>query len=173
MNFPFDDWPYNDNNIPSELRNFNENEIPFREDLMAAVADRRFISLVFDGHSGNEDSDEEEDGEEEETYEEDEDDEEYVPDVPPASRVSHEPPRNPISDEVIVIPDDERQNSIEDERNKRRRTEAGEASCSSIPIESAECSQDNDYRTDIDGLICPICMDAWTDNGDHHVWCHH
>ncbi|KAK2364186.1 E3 ubiquitin-protein ligase RFWD3 [Trifolium repens] len=167
MNFPFDDWPYNDNTIPSELRNFNENEIPTREDLMAAGADRRFISLVFDGHSGNEDSDEEEDEEDEE----DEDDEEYVPDVPPASRVSHEPPRNPISDEVIVIPDDERQNSIEDERNKRRRTEAGEASCSSIPIESADCSQDNDYRTDIDGLICPICMDAWTDNGDHHVCC--
>ncbi|CAK8543914.1 unnamed protein product [Lathyrus sativus] len=113
------------------------------------------------------DNEEEEEGEEEE---DDEDDEEYVPDVP-SSRVFHGR-RNPTSDEVILILDDEQQNSVEDDRNKRRRTEGVEASSSSIPIGSLDGSQENDWnRTEVDGLICPICMDAWTDDGDHHVCC--
>jgi len=88
------------------------------------------------------------DNEEEDDDEEDEDDEEYVPDVP-SSRVSRS----------------------DDERNKRRRIEGADASSSSIPIESADCSQENECnRTDIDGLICPICMDSWTNEGDHHIW---
>lgn len=133
---------------------------------MAAGADPLFDNLVMD-----EFFDDEEEEEEDEDEEEEEDDEEYVPDVP-SSRVSHGR-RNPTSDEVIVVLDDERQNSVEDDRNKRRRTEGVEASASSIPVESADGSQENDWnRTEVDGLTCPICMDAWTDDGDHHVWCH-
>lgn len=146
MDFPFNDFPFDDD-IPVEFRNFDESAIPTREQLMDAGADPRFINLVLNGHSGDEEEDDEDD--------EDEDDEEYVPDVP-SSRVSR-------SDEVSVIPGDE--------RNKRRRIEGGEASSLSIPIESVDCSQENECnRTDIDGLICPICMDAWTNEGDHHIW---
>ncbi|CAI8614656.1 unnamed protein product [Vicia faba] len=128
---------------------------------MAAGADPRFVNLVFDGHSGNE-----EEEEEEEEEEDDEDDEEYVPDVP-SSRVSYRL-RNLTSDEMLAFLFDEGQNSVEDNRIKRRRTDGGEASSSSLPIGS----QENDWnRTEVDGLICPICMDAWTDEGDHHVCC--
>ncbi|KAK3226602.1 hypothetical protein Dsin_006464 [Dipteronia sinensis] len=39
-------------------------------------------------------------------------------------------------------------------------------------IESGDCSQGSQWnRSEIDGLFCPICMDAWTDNGDHHISC--
>jgi len=143
MDFPFNDFPFNDDDIPIEFRDFDESAIPTREQLMDAGADPRFINLVLNGHSDDEEDDEDD---------EDEDDEEYVPDVP-SSRVSR-------SDEVAVISGDE--------RNKRRRIEGGEACSSSIPIESSQENECN--RTDIDGLICPICMDAWTNDGDHHVW---
>ncbi|XWS43549.1 hypothetical protein CRYUN_Cryun16bG0113600 [Craigia yunnanensis] len=37
---------------------------------------------------------------------------------------------------------------------------------------SGENSQGNDWNGgDIDGLFCPICMEAWTTTGDHHVCC--
>ena len=53
---------------------------------------------------------------------------------------------------------------------KRRRVEKGGESCWMSGIESGDCSQGSQWnRTEIDGLFCPICMDAWTDNGDHHI----
>lgn len=100
--------------------------------------------------------------EDEETEEdEDEDDEEYVPGVA-TPRVSHD------TDNVIIIPE-ESQDCVGEERNKRRRFDGGEASCS-FATGSSNGSQENDH-TDIDGLSCPICMDVWTNNGEHHIWC--
>lgn len=62
---------------------------------------------------------------------------------------------------------EELENGSEAERDKRRITEAEEA-CSL----SGEGSQGNDWnRSDIDGLFCPICMEAWSNDGDHHIWC--
>ncbi|KAG8483907.1 hypothetical protein CXB51_022657 [Gossypium anomalum] len=47
----------------------------------------------------------------------------------------------------------------------------GEATVCSNAGESGENSQGNEWnRGDIDGLFCPICMEAWTTTGDHHVW---
>ncbi|XP_021289087.1 E3 ubiquitin-protein ligase RFWD3 [Herrania umbratica] len=38
--------------------------------------------------------------------------------------------------------------------------------------ECGENSQGNEWnRGDIEGLFCPICMEAWTTTGDHHVCC--
>ncbi|EOY07945.1 Transducin/WD40 repeat-like superfamily protein, putative isoform 2 [Theobroma cacao] len=38
--------------------------------------------------------------------------------------------------------------------------------------EYGENSQGNEWnRGDIEGLFCPICMEAWTTTGDHHVCC--
>ena len=59
---------------------------------------------------------------------------------------------------------------VEEEEDKRRRTEGGEAS-SSNGVGSLEISQGNEWnRNEIDGLFCPICMEAWTNYGDHHIW---
>ena len=47
----------------------------------------------------------------------------------------------------------------------------GEGRICSSAVESGENSQGNEWnRGDIDGLFCPICMEAWTTTGDHHVW---
>ncbi|CAJ1892073.1 unnamed protein product [Sphenostylis stenocarpa] len=100
----------------------------------------------------------------EETNDEDEDDEEYVPGVA-SPRASHDAPRVVSSNNVIVIPDE----SQDCEVNKRRRIEGGDASCS-LAIGSSDSSQGNEH-TDIDGLFCPICMDVWTNDGEHHIWC--
>ncbi|XP_021682349.2 uncharacterized protein LOC110666242 isoform X2 [Hevea brasiliensis] len=63
--------------------------------------------------------------------------------------------------------------SVEEERSKRRRVNPeGEEMRSLIADENAECSQGREWnRTQIDGLFCPICMDAWTSEGDHHICC--
>ncbi|KAL2345091.1 hypothetical protein Fmac_006376 [Flemingia macrophylla] len=87
-------------------------------------------------------------------------DQEYVIDVPSPS-ASHDAPHTPPPDESIVMPD-QSPNSAENEGKKRRRTEEGEASG----------SDDNAWnRTEIDGLVCPICMDVWTNKGEHHICC--
>ncbi|KAG2690057.1 hypothetical protein I3760_09G169700 [Carya illinoinensis] len=99
---------------------------------------------------------EEEEEEEEDEEEEDEDhgeDEEYVPAVE-----LHGVSRNgPIIHEALEY-------GVEEAGYKRRRTGGGEA-CSST-------SQDNEWsRSEIDGLFCPICMEAWTADGGHHICC--
>ncbi|KAK7285006.1 hypothetical protein RJT34_19761 [Clitoria ternatea] len=102
---------------------------------------------------GLSDDDESEDDEEE-------DDEDYIP-AASSPMVSYDAPRSPIANEVIVIPDE----TVEEEGNKRRRTEGGDASCS-FAIESTDSD-----RIDTDGLVCPICMDVWTNDGEHHICC--
>ncbi|OIV92371.1 hypothetical protein TanjilG_09969 [Lupinus angustifolius] len=89
------------------------------------------------------------DEEEEEDEDDDEDDDEDYVAVLPSSRVS--------------------ENCDEEERNKRRRTEVGEASSSPIAIESSQGSEWS--RSEIDGLLCPICMEPWVNNGEHHISC--
>ncbi|XP_044472732.1 E3 ubiquitin-protein ligase RFWD3-like [Mangifera indica] len=55
--------------------------------------------------------------------------------------------------------------AVTEDRTKRRREDRG-------GIESGDCSQGNEWnRTEVDGLFCPICMDAWTNSGDHHISC--
>ncbi|KAK1562378.1 hypothetical protein Q3G72_010965 [Acer saccharum] len=96
-----------------------------------------------------EEEDDEDDGEtwvsdeEEEEEEDDEDDEDDEEDFPVAVEP---PPRVPVS-----IGDGE-----------RRRIDEGEESC----LLSGQWN-----RSEIDGLFCSICMDAWTNKGDHHISC--
>ncbi|XP_020212865.1 E3 ubiquitin-protein ligase RFWD3 isoform X2 [Cajanus cajan] len=90
-----------------------------------------------------------------------EDDEEpYITDVP-SPTASHDAPHTPDpSDEAIVMPDESPNCAAEGK--KRRRTEEGQSSG----------SDDNAWnRTEIDGLVCPICMDVWTNKGEHHICC--
>ncbi|KAL5740858.1 hypothetical protein ACOSQ2_030038 [Xanthoceras sorbifolium] len=97
-------------------------------------------------------SDDDDDDEEDEDDEEEEEEEEESP-----TRVS-----------------DSGRESVRD-GEKRRRVEKGGESCWLSGIESGDCSQGQGSsqwnRTEIDGLFCPICMDAWTDDGDHHISC--
>ena len=41
-------------------------------------------------------------------------------------------------------------------------------------VETASCSSEENEggwnRSEIDGLFCPICMEAWSNGGDHQVW---
>lgn len=52
----------------------------------------------------------------------------------------------------------------EPEREKRRRIAAAD--------DEASSPQDSDDTNlgEIDGLICSVCMEPWTDAGDHHIW---
>lgn len=64
---------------------------------------------------------------------------------------------------------DVRQTSV-GEGEKRRRVDGGVESCSASGIESGESSHGSKWNQgDIDGLFCPICMDVWTNTGDHHI----
>lgn len=57
-----------------------------------------------------------------------------------------------------------------EQRDERRRSKADEA-CSFGGAEEAEVSQGSEWnQSEIDGLFCPICMEAWTNDGDHHIW---
>ncbi|TKY62117.1 E3 ubiquitin-protein ligase RFWD3 [Spatholobus suberectus] len=143
---------------PFDLHDYDVNEVAAAH-LMGGPADY--------GITDDEEEEEDEDEDEEEEEEDDDDeDEEYVPPVA-SPRASHDAPRILTTNSVIVIPD-ESQNFVEEEGNKRRRTEGGEASCSF----AIDGSQGNEWnRTDIDGLFCPICMDVWTNNGEHHICC--
>ncbi|CAK7343198.1 unnamed protein product [Dovyalis caffra] len=65
---------------------------------------------------------------------------------------------------------------VEEERNKRRRVEKlgdrGDTYCSHGGNDGGESSQSSQSnRSEIDGLFCPICMEAWTSEGDHHICC--
>lgn len=52
--------------------------------------------------------------------------------------------------------------------NKRRRQWGGEAVGSSSGCVASQGSEWN--LSEIDGLFCPICMEPWTNDGDHHIW---
>ncbi|KAJ7976907.1 E3 ubiquitin-protein ligase RFWD3 [Quillaja saponaria] len=107
------------------------------------------------------------DEEEDEDEEEEEEDEEYIP-VVGSPRVSQD---GLSTSEQTRSFHEVFENGDEEEGNKRRRIEGGEA-CSSNGIGSVQSSQGNEWnRGEIDGLFCPICMDAWTNDGDHHICC--
>ncbi|KAJ6993320.1 E3 ubiquitin-protein ligase RFWD3 [Populus alba x Populus x berolinensis] len=66
---------------------------------------------------------------------------------------------------------------VEEERNKRRRVEklgsGGDICCRNGGDDAGgESSQNSQWnRSEFDGLFCPICMEAWTNEGDHHICC--
>ncbi|KAK4833512.1 hypothetical protein QYF36_006291 [Acer negundo] len=106
----------------------------------------------------DEEDDSEYDDDETTEYEEEDDEEEEDGGGGELIRVAESPPR--VSDFV--------QRSVGDGEKRRRVEREGGESCSL----SGECSQGSQWnRSEIDGLFCPICMDVWTNNGDHHISC--
>ncbi|KAL6987345.1 RING-type E3 ubiquitin transferase [Sarracenia purpurea var. burkii] len=147
---------------------YQEDDIPDleQEDIYLQVQE------LVDDH--NEDEEEEEDEDEEDSdYEEDEDD--YNDDedegaVPPPPRVlvSSSTP----SQEAAINRSSE--NVIEENKVNRRKTGGGETSSSQGNSKggSEENASGGEWtRSDIEGLFCPICMEAWTNGGDHQVCC--
>ncbi|KAL5540796.1 hypothetical protein UlMin_042409 [Ulmus minor] len=118
---------------------------------------------------GVEEDEETEEEEEEEDEDDDDDDDENsteededVVEVLDSPGVSRDRARNVAEVEL---------GNGDEERSKRRRTEAGEA-CSLGEVATGEDSQENEWdRSQVDGLFCPICMDAWTNEGEHHICC--
>ncbi|KAF5737520.1 Transducin/WD40 repeat-like superfamily protein putative isoform 1 [Tripterygium wilfordii] len=119
------------------------------------IALEQYLAEQEPSSSGSESESEEEEGEEEED-EEEEEVVEYVP-VENSARVLH--PDHPVS------------NLSEESREKRRRLDGGGDTCLSNRAEGGECSSQEWNRTEIEGLFCPICMEAWTSEGDHHICC--
>ncbi|GFS45797.1 hypothetical protein Acr_00g0098280 [Actinidia rufa] len=105
------------------------------------------------------DDDEEEDSDYEVDYN-DGDEEEDGP-VPPTPRTSSGSRSTPSQEALIARSS---YNVAEENEVSRKTTEGGETS-----------SQGGGESTgsEIDGLFCPICMDAWTNGGDHQVWYQH
>ncbi|PQP95958.1 E3 ubiquitin-protein ligase RFWD3 isoform X1 [Prunus yedoensis var. nudiflora] len=63
-----------------------------------------------------------------------------------------------------------RQRKVERSGEKRRRIGGSETS-SLGGIGSAGGSRGSEWNwSEIGGLFCPICLDAWTNDGDHRIW---
>ncbi|GMP50302.1 hypothetical protein CsSME_00016974 [Camellia sinensis var. sinensis] len=110
-------------------------------------------------HSGEDESEPESDyeDEDEDDSNEDEEDEVVVPPPPPPPP----PPR--------VLPASE--NVGEEIGDCKRRTEGAQTSSSQGDGIGASSSGGECSRSEIDGLFCPICMEAWSNGGDHQVCC--
>ncbi|KAL7248044.1 hypothetical protein ACSBR2_002862 [Camellia fascicularis] len=106
-------------------------------------------------HSDEDESEPESDYEDEDDSNEDEEDEVFVPSPPPP------PPR--------VLPASE--NVGEEIGDCKRRTEGAQTSSSQGDGIGANGSGGECCRSEIDGLFCPICMEAWSNGGDHQVCC--
>ncbi|KAI5345304.1 hypothetical protein L3X38_013181 [Prunus dulcis] len=61
---------------------------------------------------------------------------------------------------------------VAEEGGEKRRRIGGPKTSSWVGIGSAEGSQGSEWnRGEIDDLFCSICLDAWTNDGDHHISC--
>lgn len=111
-----------------------------------------------------EDQDEEEYEEEEEESDDDDDseEEELIPSVVTSTRVSNVVSRAGDSQEAAVFHDD-----LVDESNGKKLCKRNFGS-----QENGLDDGDGDKFNggEIDGLFCPICIEAWTSGGTHQIW---
>ncbi|PQP95957.1 E3 ubiquitin-protein ligase RFWD3 isoform X1 [Prunus yedoensis var. nudiflora] len=123
----------------------------------------------------NYDEDEEveefEEEEEEDEEEEEEDEEDDFIDADYATYLAELLPSSFGHHAGGIAGETEARNGPEEGREKRRKI-GGPGTSSLGGIGSAEGSQGNEWnRSVIDGLFCPICLDAWTNDGDHRICC--
>nr|KAJ0223680.1 hypothetical protein LSAT_V11C200061470 [Lactuca sativa] len=118
-----------------------------------------------DGVIEIEDQDEEENEDEEEESDDDGgyEDEELIPSVVTSPRVSNVVSRAGNSQEAVVLHDD-----LVEESNCKRSCKGNLGS-----QESGRDDGDEDKFNggEIDGLFCPICIEAWTSGGEHQICC--
>ncbi|XVF55529.1 hypothetical protein PTKIN_Ptkin06aG0043300 [Pterospermum kingtungense] len=96
----------------------------------------------------------------------------------PEPELELEPESEEDSDETQQQEEEEEEEEEEQEEfipvteSLTKGAKGGEGSICSSAGESGENPQGNEWnRGDIDGLFCPICMEAWTTSGDHHICC--
>ncbi|KAG5556834.1 hypothetical protein RHGRI_007178 [Rhododendron griersonianum] len=124
--------------------------------LLHAIEDENGNLIAYDYDEEEEDEDDDEDSasEDEEDGDTNDDEPEAVvpPPPPPPPRVSPSRPAT-LSEDSEVSP---------------RTRGGGETTTSSLSQDSSGLEWS---RSEIDGLFCPICMEAWTSGGDHQVCC--
>ncbi|XP_009377040.2 E3 ubiquitin-protein ligase RFWD3 isoform X3 [Pyrus x bretschneideri] len=126
-----------------------------------------FIDLVDGGLS--EESDEHESEEEEDESEEEEDEEEEGT-VDADSAVYHAD----LTGAAGSAPETAAARNGDEEVGNKRRRSGGSEAVSVDGVGSAECSQGSSSqwnRNEMDGLFCSICLEPWTNDGDHHISC--
>lgn len=76
------------------------------------------------------------------------------------------------SDNVVVVEDEDEDEDGSNERRNYNNSEGGEMSSSKDNKDEEEKvdAEEELNRDEIDGLICPICFEAWSSGGDHRVW---
>ncbi|KAI8563273.1 hypothetical protein RHMOL_Rhmol03G0100100 [Rhododendron molle] len=124
--------------------------------LLHAIEDENGNLIAYD-YDEEEEEEEDDEDEDEDSASEDEDTSDDVQEAvvsppPPPPRVS---PSRPAT-------------ISEDSEVSQRTRGGGETTTSSL---SQDSSGREWSRSEIDGLFCPICMEAWTSGGDHQVCC--
>lgn len=123
-----------------------------------------FIDLVDGGLS--EESDEDESEEEEDEYEEEDEEEEGTVDAD--SAVYHAD----LTGAAGSAPETAAARNGDEEVGNKRRRRGGSEAVLVDGVGSAECSQGSSSqwnRNEMDGLFCSICLEPWTNDGDHHI----
>lgn len=118
---------------------------------------------------------EEETEEEEEEEEEDEEEEEEEPDTGRTTlrRVLYgDRGVATISSRDQAISAANLDNSAVESGDATRRTKGGETASQDVDKEESGGGEGGDEwnRSEIDGLFCSICMEAWTNEGEHQIW---
>ncbi|XP_057984270.1 uncharacterized protein LOC131168670 isoform X3 [Malania oleifera] len=154
------------------MANFFRDFIQFVDDQLDSEANGE--DFPDQGRYGGEDyeyeEEEEEDEEEEEEHEETQD-ESFPDDGSP--EVSETRPWLIVPAEAVSRRDSESAVEEEVESGERReeRAAAASTSTSNRGVSREGCAGGECSQGEIDGLFCPICMQAWTSEGEHHICC--
>lgn len=152
-------------NDPHIVYDLDEEEEEDDDDVDETDMDFRTYLLGIQTTSGdNDDGSDYQRAEEEEQMEDEEAD--YVS-VVGSSRVSEALLSTAVQAEVLS-PTAPASTTEDDKEFSRVKNEEGKTPpFSDRDGEGGECSS----QSETDGLFCPICMQAWTSEGEHHIWC--
>ncbi|GER54283.1 transducin/WD40 repeat-like superfamily protein [Striga asiatica] len=76
------------------------------------------------------------------------------------------------SGEVVIIEDDDATEEAERERGcKKGRVSGSGKGGETASLKGKDGGEFGEFnRGEVDGLFCPICFEAWSSGGDHHIW---
>lgn len=118
--------------------------------------------------------DEEEEEEEEEGEDEDEDDEEESSTGRRTLRRvlygDRDVTRSSSQERVINVENLDNSAVELESGDDTTRSKGGEAASQNVGKEEGDGGEGEWNRSEIDGLFCSICMEAWTNDGDHQIW---
>ncbi|KAA8518707.1 hypothetical protein F0562_016519 [Nyssa sinensis] len=143
--------------LPDYIQNLDEEEIYDQ------------VQQLIEDHDGVvEDEDEDESDSEDTEEDEGDEDEDFLPEIAlPTVSVT-----GPSTSSQEAVTSRGLENVVEENEDSKRTADGGEMSSSNNKVESGENSSAEELnRSQIDGLFCPICMEAWTNAGDHQICC--